>query len=165
MTAGLILEGMVAVLLAVTIVYCFRLNRRLAALRHGQSELHAIVLALNEATGNARAGIEQLRRSSITLSDDLSEKTRAGRALADELGMIVETGNSLADRLADGSTGKRANPTKPDPREALSRLDENFRRQTKARGAPSPEAGPATLKEGKDGLGDTSLRRALRMTR
>lgn len=125
MSAGLILEILVAVLLVVTIAYCFILNRRLGALRNGQGELYKVVEMLNEATNRANAAIDQLRRGSKTIAEELMEKTKAGRALADELGVIVESGNSLAERL----TASRSAVRKPDPIEALSLLDKGFRRQ------------------------------------
>ncbi len=128
MPAGLILESLVAVLLIVTIGYCFILNRRLALLRGGQSELNEVVRVLHEATDRARNSVEHLRRSSVSIAEDLSGKITAARALSDELGVIVESGNSLADRLAGGLSGGGALGRKPSPLEALSRIDEGLRK-------------------------------------
>lgn len=166
MLAELILEGLVAVLLLVTIGYCFVLNRRLAALRNGQSELHDVVRVLNEASEKARASVEQLRRSSVSIAEDLSAKAKAGRALADELGVIVESGNGLADRLAAMSAASRSATRKPDPAEALSRLDEGFRRQLVREGDASRDA--ATVKPGSsdsEPSAGNDLRHALRAMR
>lgn len=129
MTAGLILESLVAVLLVVSIGYCFILNRRLAALRNGQNEMHLVVRSLNEATEKARLGMEKLQRDSQLAVTDLTEKTRAGRAMADELGLIVESANNLADRLTGPSIRNNASIRKPEPLVGLARLDETFRRK------------------------------------
>ncbi len=140
MPAGLILESLVAVLLIVTIGYCYILNRRLAALRHGQNEMHIVVRDLNEAADKARLSVDQLRSNSLSISGDLSEKLKAGRAIADELGMIVESGNSLADRLAGTPASSRPAGRKPEPLDALSRLDEGFRRQVERYGVSAGES-------------------------
>ena len=166
MHVGLILEILVAVLLVVTIGYCFVLNRRLAMLRHGQSEMHTVVLTLNQATEKARVSVEQMRRNSIALTEELSEKIKSGRAIVDELGMMVESGNSIADRLAGTSTASRSPVRAPNPLDALSRLDEGFRRQVE-RDSGTPRE-PGTQKSdlpGKQNSADSDLRAALRAMR
>ncbi len=161
MAPDLILESLVAVLLAVTIGYCFVLNRRLAALRKGQGELQNVARILDEAAGKARIGVEQLRRASLSIADELSAKVTAGRALADELGMIVDSGNNLADRLTASVTPSRAAGRKSDPLETLSRLDEGFRRQVeRAGGGPEKPALPEN-----ETAAESELRLALRATR
>ena len=166
MPAGLILESLVAVLLIVTIGYCFILNRRLAMLRDGQNELNDVVRALNDAADKARASVEQLRRNSLSIAEDLSEKTRAGRALADELGVIVESGNGLADRLAAGLTAGRAGARKLDPLEAISRFDEGLRRPASRENlaARAAEVTRPDLSR-KDTPADSDLRLALKAMR
>lgn len=166
MPAGMILESLVAVLLLVTIGYCFILNKRLSLLRNGQSELHDVVRILNEAAEKARSGVEQLRRSSLSIAEDLTEKNRAARALADELSMIVESGNSLADRLAGGLSPSQAPARKPKPLDALSRLDESFRKpvnrpDNQVRDTENSRAEPAR----KDGAVESDLRLALKAMR
>lgn len=128
MPAGLLLEGLVAILLAVTIVYCFILNRRLAALRHGHADLSAAAKVLYDASEKARVSVDQLRKTSVSIAEELNEKNKAGRAIADELSMIVDSANNLADRLTETVSANRA-VRKPDPLESLARLDKGFRRQ------------------------------------
>ncbi len=166
MPVGLILESLVAVLLVVTIGYCFILNRRLIALRHGQNEMHAVVLTLNQATEKARVSVEQMRRSSLSIAGDLSEKIKGGRAIADELVMIVESGNSLADRLAGTAASNQLSKHKPDQLEALSRLDGGFRRQIERNGGSLRVSGAVkpdlSVRENSTG---NDLRAALRVMR
>lgn len=166
MHAGLMLETLVAVLLVVTIGYCFVLNRRLALLRHGQSEMHTVVLTLNQATEKARISVEQMRRNSISLTEELSEKIKSGRTLVDELGMMVESGNSIADRLAGTSSAGRSPVRAPNPLDALSRLDEGFRRQVgRENGAPREPGMQKPDLKGKENPADSDLRVALRAMR
>ena len=166
MHVGLILEILVAVLLVVTIGYCFVLNRRLAMLRNGQGEMHAAVLTLNQAAEKARISVEQMRQNSISLSEQLSEKIKSGRAIVEELGMMVESGNSIADRLAGTSTAIRSPERAPNPLDALPRLDEGFRRQVERDNeAPrEPEMQKSNL-SGKQNYADSDLRVALRAMR
>ncbi len=166
MPVGLILESLVAVLLVVTIGYCFILNRRLAALRHGQNDMHNVVRSLNETTDKARISMESLRRNTKSIADELGEKIKSGRAIADELGMIVESGNNIANRLTDARSSRRQPVQNPGPLEALSRLDDNFRRQFERNNAPSPDAAEVKTKSPvKENATDNDLRVALRAMR
>ena len=143
MPVGLILECLVAILLVVSIGYSFILNRRLAALRIGQGEMRQVVRALNEAAEKARFSMDQLRRNGLPVIEDLSERTRSARAMADELGLIVESANNLADRLTRPAPQNHSAQRRPEPLDALVRLDESFRRQVdrNAAGGRGPETG------------------------
>ncbi len=102
MILGLILEGLVGILLVVTVVYCALLDRRLRALRDGQDGLKAIIDGLDAATLRAQAGVAELRVSGDTVSGRLHEQVGKARALADELEIMVEAAARLADRLEHG---------------------------------------------------------------
>lgn len=96
---GLLLEGMLAVLLGVTVFYCIHLDRKLRALRSGQDGLRDVIRGLNSATQTAQSSVAQLRLAGEATATDLSEVVTRARALADELSLMIEAGNSLADRL------------------------------------------------------------------
>lgn len=132
MPAGLILESLVAVLLSVSIGYCFVLNRRLVAMRDGQNEMRQVVRALNEAAEKARAGMEMLRQNGLPIVEDLGGKIKSARAMADELGLIIESANNLAERLTSPSLRNNIAVRKPEPLEGLARIDESFRRNAGA---------------------------------
>ena len=101
MTVAFILDIVIAALLGVTIVYCWRLNRRLAALRQGRAELAKLISSLTEATTKAEAGISQLKGSAQEAGDELRKELSSARALRDELALITESGNNLANRLEE----------------------------------------------------------------
>lgn len=107
MPPGLILETLVAVLLALTIGFCVRLERKLAALRSGQDGLKEIIAALNTATVRAQTSVAELRAAADAVGTDLGERVARARTLADELGIMLETGNNLAERLAASGTRER----------------------------------------------------------
>ncbi len=102
----LLLEGMLAVLLGVTVFYCVLLDRRLRQLRSGQDGLRDLISGLDMATKRAQASIFDLKAASETASTDLSGMIARARSLGDELSLMIESGNNLADRLEGGRTAK-----------------------------------------------------------
>lgn len=164
MPSGLILESLVAILLAVTIVYCFILNRRLTALRMSHTELSAAARVLHDATEKARYGIEQLRKTGASIAAELSEKTKSGRAIADELSVIVDSANNLADRLTESVTANRG-PIKSDPLQSLARLDKGFRRQVERDTAAEGLVEQKLIVKESDSPSDRELRQALKAMR
>ncbi len=103
----LILEGMLAILLAVTAAYCVLLDRKLRQLRSGQDGLRDIIKGLNTATGQAQGAIAQLKAAGEAHARDLKGQIGAAKALRDELSLMIESGNSLADRLEGRRSGPR----------------------------------------------------------
>jgi len=96
---GLLLDGLVALLLVVTVIYCYQLNSRLRALRSGQDGLKDLIRGLNTATERAQAGIAQLKVAGDAAGNELKESITRARAMADELSLMIEAGNNIADRL------------------------------------------------------------------
>lgn len=101
---GLLLEGLVAVLLAMTVVYCFILDRRLRQLRSGQDGMKEVISGLNSATERAQGSVAQLKIAGDAAGGELREAVTKARALSDELSVMIEAGNNIADRLAGGAT-------------------------------------------------------------
>lgn len=104
---GYVLEGLVAVLLLVTVGYCYVLDRQLRALRSGQDGLKAIIEGLDAATARAQASVTDLRSSAAAVAKDLHEQVARGRGLADELEIMIDAGNALADRLEGTRAAKQ----------------------------------------------------------
>lgn len=115
MSIDLIAESVVAVLLAVTIAYCFQLNRRLTALRAEQEAMADLVVGLNQATERAQDGIFQLRAASQESEETLKLEVSRARALADELSLITEAGSNLAERIEAGLAPARHGSTRQAP--------------------------------------------------
>ncbi len=96
----IILEGLVAVLLVVTILYAAILNRKLNTVRHGKAEFEALVKDINVAIEQAGRGIAEFRQLSERNSARLDEAVNGARALRDDLGFLIERGTFVADRMA-----------------------------------------------------------------
>ncbi len=96
------LEVLLAVLLALTVGYCFVLDRKLGALRKAQGSFESLLADFSQATDRAENSVTALRRASGELAAELDEKLEAGRTLGDELTMITQSGNALAERIEIG---------------------------------------------------------------
>ncbi len=113
---GFVVEGAVAVLLAVTIGYCAVLNRRLTRLHSDRDTLRQMVMDLVQATDLANAAIKELKTAAVDaeakLTDRLAEAERFGAELASQL----STGTALVDRIAKITAAVRTAPAAaPEP--------------------------------------------------
>jgi hypothetical protein len=95
----LVLDVMVAVLLAVTIIYAWVLNQRLSQLRRNRDDLAKVVSSFNEATARAEAGIPKLRKAAEETGLALQERVEKAQSLRDDLAFMIERADAMADRL------------------------------------------------------------------
>jgi hypothetical protein len=97
---GLVVESLVAVLLATTIGYCVILNQRLKRLHADRGELRKMVADLVSATSLANAAIQELkttaRESETVLAARLEEAEKFGQELANH----VTAGHQVMDKIA-----------------------------------------------------------------
>lgn len=123
--ASLAFEGLVCVLLLAAAVMCWRVDRRLRALRDGQDGLKDTISALNDAVDRARASLAALDRASKEQGAALRSDVEAARRLADELRFLTDEGEA---RAARASSRRRAvnihdEPEAPRPERGSARLD------------------------------------------
>jgi hypothetical protein len=97
---GLVVESLVAVLLATTIGYCVILNQRLKRLHADRGELRKMVTDLVSATSLANAAIQELKttaqESETVLAARLEEAERFGIELANH----ITAGQQVMDKIA-----------------------------------------------------------------
>lgn len=113
----LLIESLVSVLLICTIVYCWRLNQRLAVLRKNESLLKDTIAELVTATEVAERAIinlknavresdatlmERLKRAEI-LSLDMSDQLRIGEDILKRITRIAEAAQPGKGSLAPTS--------------------------------------------------------------
>jgi hypothetical protein len=110
--ASLIFEATVAVVLVFAASLCWRLDRRLTALKSGQDGVRAAVTELAQATARAQASVAGLRAVSEDAGRDLERRIATARALADELGLLADRGGAGARQAAR----RDADPDDPRPR-------------------------------------------------
>lgn len=95
----IIINIVIIALLIPTIIFAYRLNRNLTALRENQSSLAKLIGALNDATFKAENSIPKLKSVTEHSSEDLKEVVDSAKTLKDDLLFINERADNLADRL------------------------------------------------------------------
>ncbi|HXL98928.1 MAG TPA: DUF6468 domain-containing protein [Rhizomicrobium sp.] len=120
MTISFIVELTLIALLAMTLVYCALLERKLSALRKGQDGLKDTIGELNSAIVSAGASMRALKAAAGGAAETLDSRIESARALIDELSLMTASGERIADRIANGAPAKPASPL---PASLISRLD------------------------------------------
>ena len=102
-------EGVVAALMVALIVYCIRLERRLAALRQNDAPIRALIGELQSAAERAEAAVGHLKAAGLDAERSLQQAIRTAQAVEDDL---VRRG-----RMATASSAARgpAEATSPAP--------------------------------------------------
>jgi hypothetical protein len=96
------IEIVLALMLAVCLVYFWRLDRKLQALRSGQDGALAAAAELAQATAQAEAAVRALRATASETGRDLQARINDARATADRLGLGAGRLRSSADLAARG---------------------------------------------------------------
>jgi hypothetical protein len=94
------------ILLALTLVYCVILERRLAAVRKGQEGLKQTIGELNMAIAGAGASLRALKSAAGEAAHTLDERLKRARLHIDELSVLTSSGERIAQRME----GVAANP-------------------------------------------------------
>jgi hypothetical protein len=97
---GVIVEMLVAILLALTIIYCISLNRRLKLLKADEQSLRATISELVTATEIAERAIAGLKLTVQDCEAGLGERLRSADRFTADLDRSVAAGQDLLDRLA-----------------------------------------------------------------
>jgi len=92
----LILEGLVVLLLAITIGYCLVLERRMRAFRDGQERLRALVDELSTATIRAEQAIGGLGNTTREAEAALEHRIAEARKLVTTLALASSNGGVAA---------------------------------------------------------------------
>lgn len=99
-TTGLVIEGMVSLLLLLTIVYCALLNRQIKALKTDESALRATIAELMQATGLAERAIGGLKLTVKDCDHGLGERLRNAQRLSAEMDKQINAGEALIGRIS-----------------------------------------------------------------
>lgn len=100
MSFGLIIELLVAVLLMLTIGYCYTLNRQLELLRSGEQSLKGTIAELVTATEIAERAVIELKRAAQENDATLGERVRSAERCCVELDRQVSAGDVVLTRLS-----------------------------------------------------------------
>lgn len=113
MTTSLIdlaVEGLVAVLLVLTIGYCILLDKRLKRLRADEANLQATISELLTATEIAERAIVGLKETASDCDKTLAQRLREAEFFSQEIGRELGEGEKLLNRIIRITTAARAVP-------------------------------------------------------
>jgi hypothetical protein len=96
---GLMIESMVSLLLALTIIYCALLNRQIRRLKTDESLLKATIAELMQATGLAERAIAGLKLTVKECDQGLGERLRAAEQLSANMDKQIDAGEVLLERF------------------------------------------------------------------
>ena len=100
--ASLVFEGLVAVLLAVTIFFAIKLNRRISLLREREADMLRMIDRFDQAAARAEASASHLKHIGEDTEKSLRTCVDRAQALRDELAFMVERADGAADKLDRG---------------------------------------------------------------
>jgi hypothetical protein len=99
-TLGLVIESLVAVLLLLTIGYCWLLNKRLLRLKADEQSLKATIGELITVTEIAERAIGGLKLTVREVNDNLGRDIAAASALSELLKKQLGEGDNVLRRLS-----------------------------------------------------------------
>jgi len=106
--ASLVVNMLIVVLLAVTIGYCWVLNRRIRILQDSRSELAQLLKHFDESTQRASESIIALQTASKKIGENIQLRIDKANYLIDDLAFMMEKGSKLANQLEASFAVNRA---------------------------------------------------------
>jgi len=118
MNLSLAADGIVSILLLITICYAMILSRKLNALRADKAALKTLIGQLAEASNSAEAGVAGLRAAAGDIGRALEKRLQEAQSLHDDLAYMIERGGAAADRLESTIRTRREAPKAEAPHQA-----------------------------------------------
>ena len=115
---GIVIEGLVAVLLVVTIGYCMVLNKRLQRLKSDEQSLKATIGELITATEIAERAIGGLKHAVRDVNENLGDQLASATEMSRVLTKQLAEGDDVLRRLSKIAAAARptsAAPVAPEP--------------------------------------------------
>ncbi|MBY0612159.1 MAG: chemotaxis protein [Beijerinckiaceae bacterium] len=116
MGLGLAVEGLVTVLLGVTVGYCFILDKRLQRFRKDEGTIRQTVVELSLATERAEQAISGLRNTIAEADGNLAQRLRAAEHFSAEFDAKMKSGDEVLGRIMKiVATARLASGEQPAP--------------------------------------------------
>ena len=103
---SLLIESLLVLLLAATIYFAIRLNRRLTVLRVEKEQLEKLITQFELVADRAHSSLSGLRATADQVKSDLDDATNKSHAMRDELAFLIERADTNAEKLAQLSSSK-----------------------------------------------------------
>ena len=123
---GMIVEGSVTVLLAVTIVYCVILNARLKRLHQDREQFTKVIGDLVQATSLAKSAVMELKTAALEADNQLSEKLAETEMFERSLAQHVLSGQTLIEKITRITAAAKAHELadkEPEPARAIAPVE------------------------------------------
>jgi len=124
---GLMIESTVAILLVMTISYCFMLNRRLKRFKADEQSLKATISELITATEIAERAIARLKHTVHDCDQNIGERLRTAERFSADIAAQIVVGEAILHRLTQiasvarpSATAAPAAPNAPDARDLVA---------------------------------------------
>ena len=96
---GLLLDGIIVLLLALTIASVWGLSAKLKYVRDSRQQFEGLIKQFDESTRRADSSIKALQAASSKTGEELQENLNRARKMRDELSIMLDSAESLANRL------------------------------------------------------------------
>ena len=135
MTHGIamMIEALVAVLLAVTIFYCVLLNKRLRRLKSDELSLKATISELITATEIAERAVAGLKVAVRECDQDLGGRLNAAEKFSADIAAQITAGEAVLSRLARIAGAARPRETEISDAKSTLAAAQAFAERTAAR--------------------------------
>jgi hypothetical protein len=100
LSLGIIVESMVAILLATTIGYCVILNHKLQRLHSDRDALRKMIADLVQATTLANNAVQELKTAALEADTQLEKRLEEAEQFGVELANHVAAGSQILDKIA-----------------------------------------------------------------
>jgi hypothetical protein len=100
LSLGIVVESLVAILLATTIGYCVILNQKLRRLHADRDTLRKMVTDLVQATALATSAVQELKTAAYEADTTLQNRLVEAEEFGVELANHVTAGQQLMDKIA-----------------------------------------------------------------
>jgi len=110
---GLMIESTVAILLVMTISYCFMLNRRLKRFKADEQSLKATISELITATEIAERAIAGLKHTVHDCDQNIGERLRTAERFSADIAAQIVVGEAILHRLTQIASVARPSATAP----------------------------------------------------
>jgi Domain of unknown function (DUF6468) len=126
---GMIINGLIAILLVLTIGYCMRLNRRLKLLKSDEQSLRATIAELVTATEIAERAITGLKLTVEECEVGLAARLASGERLTVDLDRRIAAAKNVVGRLVQAAANEGPRAERPDTLAPLRRNETNAPQQ------------------------------------
>lgn len=163
----MILDGIVALLLATTILYCWRMSKKIASLHSSRRELQKFLDDFNQSIERANASIALLKALSVETDTSLRAHIDKARFLSNDLAFLTHKANNIANKLEEYIAGSRVVDPNPMGLKSAGRAMMQQGRvpdfgEQENEGFPIPHAWKFPEKQATHGRGNTGRQEASR---